>query len=98
MVVGKHTYIQSLLDQLGFVNPFIKLEGRYPTVTEADFQHAELDYVLLATEPFPFQEKHLPIFENMTNGAKSIIVAGEMFWYGIKMLEAVAYFKRKFSL
>ena len=92
MVVGKHTYIQSLLAQLGFYNPFIEFEGRYPTVTEAEFRAAKLDYVLLATEPFPFQEKHIPTFEKLTNGAKTVIVDGEMFWYGVKMLEAIPYF------
>lgn len=97
MVVGKNTYIQSLLNRLGFINPFIQLDGRYPIVTEAEFKQAELDYVLLATEPFPFQEKHLPIFSEMTNGSKSMIIDGEMFWYGVKMLEAVPYFNRKFS-
>jgi len=94
MVVGKNTYIQSLLDKIGFINPFTEFEGRYPTITADDLKQAELDYVLLATEPFPFQEEHLPIFEEVTNGAKTIIVNGEMFWYGVKMLEAVPYFKR----
>ncbi len=98
MVVGQHTYIQSLLDKLGFINPFTELEGRYPEVTAEDFKTAELDYVLLATEPFPFQEKHLATFEEMTNGAKTIIVDGEMFWYGVKMLEAVPYFKERLLL
>lgn len=94
MVVGKNTYIQSLLDKLGFINPFTEFEGRYPTITADDLQQANLDYVLLATEPFPFQEKHFPLFEEITNGAKTILVNGEMFWYGVKMLEAVPYFKR----
>lgn len=93
MVVGEHTYIQSLLDKLGFVNPFIEFAGRYPTVTKADLQAADLDYILLATEPFPFQEKHISIFGDMLPTTKPIIVDGEMFWYGVKMIEAVPYFK-----
>src|SRR5699024_2618764 len=36
MVVGKDTYIQSLLEELGFVNPFIDAEGRYPVVSADD--------------------------------------------------------------
>lgn len=58
MVVGKDTYIQSVLDEMGFINPFISMESRYPIVTVEDFQNAELDYVLLATEPYPFEDKH----------------------------------------
>lgn len=94
MVVGKNTYIESLLEKLGFINPFIAMDGRYPVVTEADLQAAELDYILLATEPFPFQKKHLLTFTEMLPHTKPLIVDGEMFWYGAKMLEAVPYFKQ----
>ena len=38
------------------------MDGRYPVVTADDFQKAELDYVLLASEPFPFKEKHAKEF------------------------------------
>ncbi len=93
MVVGKDTYIQSLLDKLGFINPFTKVEGRYPAVTKEELQAADLDYILLATEPFPFQEKHIPIFAEMLPKTEPIIVDGEMFWYGVKMMDAVPYFK-----
>ena len=62
MVVGKDTYINSLLDKMGFINPFVEADGRYPVVTSDEFQKAELDYVLLASEPFPFKEKHTKSF------------------------------------
>lgn len=98
MVVGKETYIQSLLDELGFINPFVDVEGRYPAVTVEDFQHAELDYVLLASEPYPFKGKHQAEFLAMMPNVQPINVDGEMFWYGPRMLEAVGYFKERFSM
>lgn len=96
MVVGKDTYIQSLLDEFGFINPFTEVEGRYPVVTEEDLLNADLDEILLATEPFPFGEKHLQEFQEMLPNVKPRIVDGEMFWYGAKMVEATAYFKDTF--
>ncbi|MCG5105327.1 ABC transporter substrate-binding protein [Oceanobacillus alkalisoli] len=93
MVVGKDTYINSLLEEMGFSNPFTEAEGRYPMVNEKDFKKAKLDEVFLATEPFPFREKHLDVFEKMLPHTKVRIVDGEMFWYGAKMVEAAAYFK-----
>ncbi|WP_047985490.1 ABC transporter substrate-binding protein [Ornithinibacillus californiensis] len=96
MVVGKDTYIQSLLQEMGFANPFVTYEGRYPVVTEEDFQQAELDYILLATEPYPFREKHLEEFQEMLPNVKPVIVDGEMFWYGARMVEATAYFRETF--
>ncbi len=94
MVVGKETYIQSLLDEMGYINPFIEAEGRYPVVTENDFEQAALDEILLASEPFPFQEKHFEEFQAFLPNIKPVIVDGEMFWYGAKMVEAAAYFKK----
>lgn len=94
MVVGKDTYIQSLLEELGFTNPFIEAVGRYPVVTVEDLRQAELDEIFLATEPFPFREKHLEEFQALLPGVKPFIVDGEMFWYGAKMVEAAAYFRK----
>ena len=93
MVVGKDTYIQSILEELGFINPFVEFEGRYPVVTAEDFHNAKLDYILLASEPYPYKEKHKAEFLTMMPDVKPLIVDGEMFWYGPKMIEAVRYFK-----
>jgi len=95
MVVGKDTYIQTVLEKIGFVNPFTTYEGRYPTVSEEDFLNANLDYILLASEPYPFKEKHQAEFLKFSPSAQVLNIDGEMFWYGPKMLEAVAYFKEK---
>jgi iron complex transport system substrate-binding protein len=94
MVVGKDTYIQSILTKLGFINPFLSLDERYPVITEEDFQNANLEYIFLATEPYPFREKHIKEFEAMVPQAKTLIIDGEMFWYGAKMIQAAEYFKR----
>lgn len=97
MVAGKNTYIDSLLQTMGFENAFSHYEGRYPSVTEEDLKNAELDYLFLATEPFPFQEKHLSEFSQFLPEVKPIILDGEMFWYGPRMVDAASYFKRKFA-
>lgn len=97
MVVGKNTYINSLLERMGFINPFTAYNGRYPSVSIEDFRHAKLDYVLLASEPFPFQEKHQMEFAEFLPNIPSILVDGEMFWYGPRMLETAKYFKNIFG-
>lgn len=94
MVVGKDTYINSLLEKMRFINPFTEADGRYPAVTADDFQSAELDYVLLASEPFPFKEKHFKEFLDMMPETEPVLVDGEMFWYGPRMLEAATYFRQ----
>lgn len=97
MVVGKDTYIQSMLERMGFINPFIHSEGRYPAVSVEEFQQAELDCLLLASEPFPYKEKHIPEFQKFLPNTEIILVDGEMFWYGPRMLEAASYLQSKFQ-
>ncbi|MUV36332.1 hypothetical protein JNUCC1_00134 [Lentibacillus sp. JNUCC-1] len=97
MVVGGNTYIQSTLDAMGLINPFINRDSRYPEVTIDELNDAELNYILLATEPFPFREKHLHEFKALVPKAIPVIIDGEMLWYGPKMLEAPHYFERLFN-
>src|SRR5690606_15967898 len=97
MVVGKDTYINSVLETVGLTNPFVKKEGRYPTVTEDDFKNEQLDYIFLATEPFPFRDEHVNHFHKMNPNANTQLIDGEKFWYGVTMLELVPYLKNKFS-
>jgi iron complex transport system substrate-binding protein len=94
MVVGNNTYINSQLQALGFTNPFTELNGRYPVVTIEELQQVELDYLFLATEPYPFKVKHIDEFKQFLPTVKFKIVDGEMFWYGPRMLEAAGYFKK----
>ncbi|MFF2447875.1 ABC transporter substrate-binding protein [Neobacillus sp. NPDC058068] len=94
MVVGGTTYINDVLHTLGFQNPFEKGESRYPIVTKEELADANLDVLLLASEPFPFQEKHLAEFQAFLPNTKIFLVDGEMFWYGAKMVIAGAYLKK----
>lgn len=96
MVVGGDTYINNLLKHLGFINPFENHEGRYPEITQAQLKEAKLDYLFLATEPFPFSEKERKIYQDILPGVQTEIIDGEMFWYGSRMIKAAQYFKEKF--
>lgn len=93
MVVGDTTYINNVLHTLGFDNPFVQGNSRYPSVTKEELAAANLDVLLLASEPFPFQEKHIAEFQSFLPNTKIVLVDGEMFWYGSKMIEAGPYFK-----
>src|SRR5690625_3772748 len=79
MVVGDNTYIQSLLDKMGFINPFTNVSGRYPEVTIENLKEANLDYIFLATEPYPFREKDIVTMADLLPGVQPIIIDGEMF-------------------
>ncbi|MEK4026041.1 ABC transporter substrate-binding protein [Sporosarcina sp. FSL W7-1283] len=93
MVAGKDTYINTLLQRIGFVTPFADSNDRYPVVTEEQFKEAQLDLVLLASEPYPFKEKQQIQFQELLPDSAIQLIDGEMFWYGVRMLESAQYFK-----
>lgn len=91
MVAGATTFINDILVHLGFHNPFAHTSERYPAVTVEQFKDANLDYLLLASEPFPYAQKHIQEFQAFLPNTKIILVDGEMFWYGAKMIDATHY-------
>ncbi|MFF5994853.1 helical backbone metal receptor [Lysinibacillus sp. KU-BSD001] len=94
MVVGATTYINDMLETVGFENPFTAYEGRYPVVDIEALKNAQLDYLFLSTEPFPFAQKHIEELAVHLPNTTIQIIDGEMFWYGAKMKEAAPYLKQ----
>lgn len=97
MAVGRDTYINDVLETLGFVNPLADLPERYPVVTEETLQQAQLDYLFLSSEPYPFRDIHYDEFLSFLPDVEIIPIDGEMFWYGRRMLQAAAYFSKLLS-
>ncbi|MEM9986553.1 MAG: helical backbone metal receptor [Bacteroidota bacterium] len=95
MVVGKGTYIQSVLERIGLENVFLSKAGRYPTLAQGDLARAKPDLVLLSSEPYPFKDKHIQEFQSQAMNARVELVDGEMFsWYGSRMEQAATYLSR----
>jgi len=99
MVAGKNTFINHIIEEIGFENVFANQE-RYPEVSIEQLKSTELDYVFLSSEPFPFQEKHLDFFKkNCPQAKKVLLVDGEMFsWYGSRLQKTINYIKKLKSL
>ena len=89
-VVGKSTFIDSMLTKIGFINACNKT--RYPDL--ADLGKVKPDFVFLSSEPFPFKEEHLSKYQEMFPTSIIKIVDGEFFsWYGSRMVDAPTYFE-----
>lgn len=94
MVVGNDTYIDAVLNHIGYHNVAKGFAGRYPTLSEADLGVLNPDEVWLSSEPFPFAEKHVAFYKALFPAAKVCLVDGEMFsWYGSRMRLASAYIR-----
>lgn len=91
MTVGSDTFIHDVMRHAGLVNPFGH-RTRYPILSPEELAAASPDVVLLSTEPYPFQEKHIPEIRALLPDAGVCLVDGELFsWYGSRMLKAPAY-------
>jgi ABC-type Fe3+-hydroxamate transport system substrate-binding protein len=93
MTVGGDTFIHHLLEAAGFQNVFGQ-EERYPVITIEDLKESHCQYILLSSEPYPFQQKHIDEFLQLLPNTQIILVDGEMFsWYGSRLQKAPAYFR-----
>ncbi|MFZ4796272.1 MAG: ABC transporter substrate-binding protein [Bacteroidia bacterium] len=94
MVVSKNTFINHLIEILNFENVFAENTERYVTITEQDLIDKNPSIVLLSSEPYPFQQKHISEIQDLLPKAKIILVDGEMFsWYGSRLRFSANYFK-----
>lgn len=91
MAAGKNTFINTLL-QVNRLDNVVVSEDRYPEIQESDFESAQL--LLLATEPYPFQQKDVEELAQRYPDKKIILVNGEYFsWYGSRLQQAFDYFQ-----
>lgn len=90
MAAGQETFITNMLAQGGFTNPFA---GRYPEVNLDDLR--AVDRIFLASEPFPFAEKHRDeLIALGVPAAKVQLVDGELLsWHGVRLREGLPYLK-----
>ncbi len=94
MVAGQNTFINEMLNICGFTNVFAN-QSRYPEITAEDLNAAKPQLILLSSEPYPFQEKHIQEFKAICPNAEIIIVDGEVFsWYGSRLIKAPEYFTK----
>ncbi len=86
------TFIDGMLEKAGLVN-VLSDETRYPKLSVERIRDLNPELVLLSSEPFPFQSKHIDEVREILPKCKILLVDGEMFsWYGSRLRLAPAYF------
>jgi hypothetical protein len=69
-------------------NVYADAPERYPTVTLDEVRALRPDVVLAPSEPYPFGERHLALFDDV---APVVLVDGQdLFWWGVRPPRAVA--------
>ncbi len=94
MTVGGGTFINDMLGRCGLQNIFAG-KTRYPQISIAQLKEAGCRLLLLSSEPYPFNQKHIEGLQAYLPDTKILLVDGEMFsWYGSRLLQAPAYFNK----
>jgi ABC-type Fe3+-hydroxamate transport system substrate-binding protein len=93
MGAGTGTFINELMIVAGFKN-CLSNQSRYPELNQEDLTTLNPELILLSSEPYPFQQKHIEEIKAFCPTAKIILVDGEMFsWYGSRLKKFRAYLK-----
>jgi ABC-type Fe3+-hydroxamate transport system substrate-binding protein len=95
MVAGKNTFINDLLVKLGFENVFENNSFRYPQINHSYLIEKNPEIILLSSEPYPFNLKHIEELQQLLPKSKIYLVDGELFsWYGSRLKYSAAYFSQ----
>lgn len=91
MAAASGTFIHELLTLAGFQN-CLTSNSRYPELREEAMKTLNPELVLLSSEPYPFQLKHIDEIQKIFPQAKVMLVDGEMFsWYGSRLIKFPSY-------
>lgn len=88
MVAGHETFIGALLEAVGARVPF---PGRYPEVTPEELR--DLDLILLASEPFPFEAGHREelVGRGLSSERIRLVDGQRLSWHGVRLIEGIPY-------
>ncbi len=91
MTVGGDTYINDMLEHVGYTNVYKQL-SRYPTVDLELIKSTDIDMIFLSSEPFPFSAEHKVQLQKKFPKVSVKLVDGEFFsWYGSRLVHKNSY-------
>ncbi len=92
MSISADTYIARMLAEIGWRTPQLG-DRRYPVFSWDEALLAQIDCVLLSTEPYRFTEAHADALEKQI-GKPVYLVDGEMMsWYGSRSAAGLGYLR-----
>jgi ABC-type Fe3+-hydroxamate transport system substrate-binding protein len=91
MTVSRDTYIARMLELIGWQHWISDSTARYPVFQWNEELLANIDEVILSSEPYRFTDQHVDALERQL-GKPVRLVDGEMLsWYGSRAIKGLAY-------
>ncbi len=99
MTVAAGTYIANTLAAVGWQVPHpaggSKGAARYPQLADLDAEAARVDRLLLSSEPFRFDQRHVQELRARISGKPVDLIDGEWTsWYGSRAIDGLAQLAR----
>ncbi len=93
MSVAGGTYIANMLAEIGWRLPRFDSTARYPVFAWSDQLVAQVDMVLLSSEPYRFTQQHVDALEKQIGKPVQLVDGEMMSWYGSRALAGVNYLR-----
>jgi hypothetical protein len=91
MTVSGDTYIARMLELIGWQHWISDSPARYPVFQWHEALLANIDEVLLSSEPYRFTDQHVDALERQI-GKPVRLIDGEMLsWYGNRSIQSLDY-------
>ncbi|MBS0314659.1 MAG: ABC transporter substrate-binding protein [Proteobacteria bacterium] len=93
MTVARDTYVSAMLATVGWQTLPMQSERRYPELVAGDALWQQADRVLLSSEPYAFDERHVaPLIATEHPAGPITLIDGEMTsWYGSRATLGLDY-------
>ena len=92
MTVSPDTYIARMLALIGWTVPQLGT-ARYPSFQWNEALLAQVDQVLLSSEPYRFTEAHVDALERQIGKPVQLVDGEMMSWYGSRALQGIRYLR-----
>ena len=91
MTVSRDTYVSRTLALFGLRTLPEASDARYPKISLEEPWLKEVEFVLLSSEPYRFQEKHQDEISNSLNKPVTFIDGEMTSWYGSRAIAGLGY-------
>jgi ABC-type Fe3+-hydroxamate transport system substrate-binding protein len=92
MTISRDTYIAHMLALIGWTIPELGT-ARYPSFKWSEDVAAQVDQVLLSSEPYRFTEAHADALERQLGKPVQLVDGEMMSWYGSRALRGLRYLR-----
>lgn len=91
MTVSRDTYVSRTLALFDLQTFPESADARYPKISLEESWLQQVELVLLSSEPYRFQEKHLEDIKNTLNKPARLIDGEMTSWYGSRAIQGLRY-------